>query len=100
MPNWNIAQHHWHLRIDDGCGASELLAAVKRYRAWVDGGGISSNAYVMQPAKFFSDSNKPWQQQWELPKPIESAANVGVLSAVKWRPTDDESTTEGARASA
>lgn len=66
--NWLSAEHAWRIRLEEH-GAEMLLAAVKRYRAYVDGGGVSSSAHVLGADKFFGDTGrKAWLQAWDLPK--------------------------------
>lgn len=66
--NWLMAEHHWRIRITEHT-PEFLLAAVERYRAYVDGGGVSSSAHVLGADKFFSDTGrKAWSQPWNLPK--------------------------------
>lgn len=66
--DWITAEHHCRLRVDrDGASWSDLLAAVERYRAYCDGGGVSGPQYVMTPAKFFSAADEPWKQPWTIP---------------------------------
>lgn len=83
--DWIMAEHHYRLRLDRGCTPDELLDAVKRYRAYVDGGGASSTAFVLTPAKFFSAPDEPWAQQWPLPTQIPRAPPKS-----SWRPPDDD----------
>lgn len=66
--DWITAQHHANQRIErDGLAWSDLHAAVERYRAYCDSGGVSGPQFVLTPAKFFSGADKPWLQDWVVP---------------------------------
>lgn len=68
--NWIHVEVHCHNRIAEGSSWNELIDAVKRYAAYVKGGGVSSTAFVLSPEKFFSAGDDPWKQQWPLPEKI------------------------------
>ena len=66
--NWILAERAWGKLIDDGeTDPTTLEDGVNRYRAYVDGGGVSSTAYVMGADQFFSAVDRPWSQPWDLP---------------------------------
>jgi len=69
--NWIQTEHYCRVRIEEGSSWNDLLDAVKRYTAYVKGGGVSSTAYVLSPLRFFSDPDKPWKQAWTLPEAIQ-----------------------------
>jgi hypothetical protein len=72
--DWITAEHHANQRIErDGLTWSDLHAAVERYRAYCDSGGVSGPQFVMTPGKFFSAADRPWMQDW---KPPPSKAQV------------------------
>jgi hypothetical protein len=81
--DWVMAEHYCRVRIDEGCSWDDLVDAVKRYAAYVKGGGVSSTNYVLSPVKFFSAPDKPWQQAFPLPEKIAKPAVPG------WRPSDE-----------
>lgn len=66
--NWIQTEHYCRVRIEEGSSWNDLLEAVKRYSAYVKGGGVSSTAYVLSPLNFFSAPDKPWTQAWSLPE--------------------------------
>jgi hypothetical protein len=68
--NWIHVEVHCHNRIAEGSSWNELIDAVKRYAAYVKGGGVSSTAFVLSPEKFFSAGDDPWKQAWPLPEKI------------------------------
>jgi hypothetical protein len=84
--DWITAQHHANQRIErDGLAWSDLHAAVERYRAYCDSGGVSGPQFVMTPAKFFSGADKPWQQPWTPPPSkaqVKQDKNISV--AQRW----------------
>lgn len=65
--DWINAEHHCRLLVDRGSTWTQLVDAVKRYAAYVAGGGVSSTAHVMKPGTFFSAPDRPWAQPWEPP---------------------------------
>lgn len=66
--DWLTAEHHARLRVENGDASWEqLLAGVERYRAYVASGGASSPRFVLSPARFFSDADRPWSQPWKPP---------------------------------
>lgn len=71
--NWLMAEHYCRVRIERGSSWNDLVDAVKRYAAYVKAGGVSSTAHVLRPETFFSASDEPWAQPWELPQAIQRA---------------------------
>jgi hypothetical protein len=82
--DWTIVENWCRVRIDEGCTWNQLVDAVKRYAAYVKGGGASSTAYVMTPVKFFSAEDRPWTQEFALPTKIAKPAAPG------WRPDPND----------
>lgn len=84
--DWISAQHYANQRIErDGLTWSDLHAAVERYRAYCDSGGVSGPQFVMTPAKFFSGADKPWMQEWAPPPnkaQVKQDKNISV--AQRW----------------
>lgn len=83
--DWINAQHFCHLLIDRGSTWNVLTEGVKRYAAFCEGGGVSSERYVMTPGKFFSDPNEPWAQAWELPKTVPKRSRFDQLMEERQR---------------
>ena len=68
--DWVQAEHYCNVRVDmEGETWTGLLEAVQRYARYVAAGGVSSPQYVMTPGKFFSASDQPWHNPWDLPPP-------------------------------
>jgi hypothetical protein len=62
--NWIAAEKFASQIVANGWATFEALkAGVERYRAFVEATG----SYVMNPAKFYSAEDRPWQQPWKLP---------------------------------
>jgi hypothetical protein len=73
--DWVNAQHFANLLVERGAATwEELHAAVLRYAAYCDGGGVASSRYVLKPGNFFSLPDKPWAQPWDLPNPTLAVA--------------------------
>lgn len=84
--NWITAEHYARLRIDnDGLSWSTLQQAVERYARYCATGGASGPQYVMTPAKFFSDENKPWLQAW-IPPPTKAdqRQQANIDASLEW----------------
>lgn len=90
--NWIQTEHYCRVRIEQGSSWNQLIDAVKRYAAYVKGGGVSSTGHVMTPLTFFSAPDKPWAQSWALPEAIQR----GPPKQPKFVPPPDEP--ESARA--
>jgi hypothetical protein len=92
--DWISAQHYANLRVErDGLTWSDLHAAVERYRAYCDSGGVSSPQFVMTPAKFFSGADKPWLQEWKPPpskSQVKQDKNISV--AQQWLSKQSDAT--------
>lgn len=65
--NWILAERALGQLLDEGVTFEAVFAGVQRYRAYVDGGGVSSDAYVLGIDQFLSAVDRPWAQAWELP---------------------------------
>lgn len=84
--DWINAEHHCRIRLErDGLTWDQLAAAVARYRAYCDAGGVSSSQYVLTPGKFFSAEDRPWMQEWK-PPPSKSQAkqDKNISVAQRW----------------
>lgn len=79
--DWLNAEHYCRQRIDEGMTWAQLIAATRRFRAYCDAGGVSGPQYVMTPGKFFSASDKPWQQSWKPPPSKADKRLDGNLNA-------------------
>lgn len=77
--NWIHVEAYCRNLIAEGSSWNALIAAVKRYAAYVKGGGCSSTAFVLSPEKFFSAGDDPWKQEWALPQKI-------AKPVTGWRP--------------
>lgn len=74
--DWIYAEHAARKLVSDGTATWEqLLEGVRRYAAYVAGGGVSSSKYVLTPMKFFSLADQPWRQDWNLPEPTDGDAD-------------------------
>lgn len=84
--DWISAEHYANLRIErDGLAWSDLHAAVERYRAYCDSGGVSGPQFVMTPSKFFSGADKPWMQAWTPPpSKAQVKQDRSVSAAMQW----------------
>lgn len=66
--DWLTAEHYCVNLVDQKRATwDDLRAGVERYAAYVARGGVSSEKYVMTPAKFFSAADDPWNQPWTPP---------------------------------
>lgn len=66
--DWLTAEHHARRIVDLGrADWPALLAAVERYAAFAQAGGVSGPQYVLTPAKFFGSADEPWAQPWDPP---------------------------------
>lgn len=80
--DWINAEHYCNQRVErDGVPWSDLIAAVERYRAYCDSGGVSGPQYVMTPGKFFSAADRPWMQDWRPPPTKAQAKQDRNISA-------------------
>ncbi|EOE3464790.1 hypothetical protein [Citrobacter freundii] len=71
------AYKHWKARIADGATASELLAGVQRYAAYIRTTGKLGTEYVKQAATFFGP-DRHFEEAWQTP----SAPGGGRRSAL------------------
>ncbi|SUX99649.1 replication protein [Citrobacter youngae] len=71
------AYKHWKARIADGATASELLAGVQRYAAYIRATGKLGTEYVKQAATFFGP-DRHFEEAWQTP----SAPGGGRRSAL------------------
>lgn len=60
------AYKHWKARIADGATASELLAGVQRYAAYIRATGKLGTEYVKQAATFFGP-DRHFEESWAPP---------------------------------
>jgi len=60
------AYKHWKARIADGATASELLAGVQRYAAYIRATGKLGTEYVKQAATFFGP-DRHFEEAWTPP---------------------------------
>lgn len=60
------AYKHWKARIADGATASELLAGVQRYAAYIRTTGKLGTEYVKQAATFFGP-DRHFEEAWQTP---------------------------------
>lgn len=72
--NWILGERAWLGQIDAGFNIGELHEGVTRYRAFVDGGGVSSDSYVLGVDQFFGAVDRPWQQLWQLPTQLRGGS--------------------------
>lgn len=72
--NWIFGERAWQQRLDEGATPADLIAAAQRYRAYVDNGGVSSDAFVMSVDQFFGAVDSPWRQEWQLPTQMRSGS--------------------------
>lgn len=79
--NLIVAETHARNRVQEGVSWDELIAAAKRYAAWVAAGGVSTTAHVMRPETFLSSSARPWAHTWDPPRRI-----TGTLDGAAPRP--------------
>ena len=84
--DWGTAWHQALAIISDGeATGAELLAGARRFRAYVDAGGVSGPAFVMTPQKFFvrtkRDQPAPWSLPWTPPQTKAEAAQDANLAA-------------------
>jgi hypothetical protein len=81
--NWILGERAWRQRIDEGEDPKALHAGVERYAQYVEGGGISSDAYVIGIDQFFNSVDRPWQQSWELPTQLRGGSGRKTLDDYK-----------------
>lgn len=83
--DWITAEHHCVRLVEEGLPWIAILEAVGRYAVYVAAGGVSGPQYVMTPAKFFSATDKPWQQPW-TPPPTKGqlAQDANIEAARNW----------------
>lgn len=60
------ALHAWRARIGERVVAGEMLAGVRRYRAFCERTGKVGSEYVMQARRFFGPA-RPFAESWETP---------------------------------
>ena len=95
--NWILAERAWGKLIDEGTtDVATLHKAVERYAAFVTGGGVSSDAYVLGADQFFGAVDSPWQQTWELPTQLRSGSGRKTFDDYQraLAPTADDNDTE------
>ena len=63
--DWLLAERACLQRIDEGATWEDLLAAARRFQAFVAAGGRSGPQFVDLPSKFFG--NGMWEQPWTPP---------------------------------
>ena len=88
--NWTKALKQAADLVSDGETTREALAAaVRRYRSYVDNGGVSGPGYVMAPQNFLTrtkrDEPAPWSLAW-VPPPTkaQAAQDANIDAGRKW----------------
>jgi uncharacterized protein YdaU (DUF1376 family) len=83
--DWITAERNFYQRMTEGTDPNALIEGVKRYAAYCNGGGVTSSKFVLSPARFFGDVDRPWAQAWTLPVKLEPprprAKSVAELEA-------------------
>lgn len=84
--NWMLALRTAATMVSDGEATwLQLHAGVRRYRAYVDAGGVSGPGYVMAPQRFLGrtkpDEPAPWSLPWDPPPSKAQAAQDANLEA-------------------
>ncbi len=79
--DWITAEHHIRRQIERGATWQQMHEGVQRYVRLV----TATNRMVLNPARFFGDSDAPWSQPWPLP-PTKSVAaqNSNIAAAQAW----------------
>lgn len=79
--DWITAEHHIRRHIANGSTWREIHEGVERYARLV----TVTNRMVLNPARFFGDSDKPWAQPWPLPTTkAQNAQDSNVAAARAW----------------
>lgn len=81
--DWNTAEHHWRLRLEEGIPPRELLGGVERYRAFVDAGGVSDSTRVKCPSQFFLAAKRFWREPWDPPPSRQQARQDENVDAAR-----------------
>ena len=79
--DWISAEHHIRRQIERGATWQQMHEGVERYGRLV----LATNRMVLNPARFFGDSDAPWSQPWPLP-PSKAVANQNsnIAAAQAW----------------
>lgn len=79
--DWIAAERNANRLIGDGASWAELLAGTQRYATHV----IATGRLVLNPARFFGDSDRPWSQPWPIPTSrAERTQAADVAAAIEW----------------
>lgn len=58
----------WAMRVREGATASDLIAGVDRYAAWIRARGVEKTRFVMQAQTFFGPGEH-WKESYDLAEP-------------------------------
>ncbi len=79
--DWIAAEHHIRRHLEAGTDWEALHAGVARYAALV----AATGRHVLNPARFFGDSDRPWSQPWPLPPSKQEAREAAnVAASLDW----------------
>lgn len=79
--DWITAEHHIRRHLELGASWENLREGVERYAAHVQ----ATNRMVLNPARFFGDSDRPWSQPWPIPPTkAKRAQDTNLAAAQAW----------------
>ena len=79
--DWITAEHHIRRHVEAGVTWDALHDGVRRYAEHVRATG----RLVLNPARFFGDPDRPWQQAWPLPpSKSQTTQDANVAAARAW----------------
>jgi hypothetical protein len=83
--DWNAAEKAARQLVERGDATWEVLrGGVARYSAHC----LATNRMVLNPLKFFTDTDRPWSQAWPIPPP--KVVRTSVADRLTWKPDPDE----------